>query len=176
MIIFIHLPCKPVVKQYLINNYGFNYSIPDGDLVKCIMDQLLQRNSTEQDTKITLQYYSEVAKIPISYKRFELYGNELSKTSIRAINRTIEHIIHQRLYDFLEYQVHVVGLQLNTAIELFQQVYCFPPEIYTHDAIKKHYQRIIRPRVHITLSKFASVNVPIKTYGTIRKKRQQSSQ
>lgn len=161
------LPCKPVVWQYLTNKYGTAPQLPDDDWIKLLAVSLLKRNLSKDDKDITLQYYTRQFEIPITLDEFQRYGDVLSKTSIRQINNRIEDLIHQQLYQFLEFYVHVAGYQLNAAIEMFQQMYAFPPEIYTHDAIKKYYQRKIQP--YLTLQKFVGVNVPFKLKKSYRR-------
>jgi hypothetical protein len=161
MSLFVTLPCKPVVKQYLINKYGEQCILPEGDFIKNMLLVCLQRNTRHQDSKITLQYYTETINLPINFEIFDRYGTELSKTSIRNINSTIEDIIHQRLYQHLEFYRHVAGYQLKDAIAMFQQLNNFPEDVYPAATITKYYQRSILP--YLNLQKFVGVNVLSKT-------------
>lgn len=163
------LPCKPVVKQYLLNNYGATLKMPDGDFVKLLIESLLQRASHWQDTKINLYRYTDEVKIPITYQVYEVYGDKLSPTAIRVINRLIEKKIHARLYDFMEFFVCIANFEQKDAIIMFQQTHGFPEGIYSYDTIKKYYQREIQPSLEKTLIKFACVNVPFKNPYRFRK-------
>lgn len=156
------LQCKPVVWQYLLNKYGADCILPEQDWIKLLIYSMLQR-ATDKDAKdITLQFYTKAHSIPISLEVYNRFGDQLTPSAIRQINNRIEDVIHQQLYQFLEFYVHVCQYTLNAAIEMFQQQYNFPPEIYTHDAIKKYYQRKVQPHVQVTAKKFVGVNVPIK--------------
>lgn len=154
------LKCKPVVWQYLINNYGEKLELKKNDWILMLMVSLLQRDSAHKDSEITLQYYTKEVKLSITLEQYDRFGDQLSKTAMRTLNNRIEDVIHQQLYQFLEFYVHVAKYQLNPAIEMFQQLYNFPPEVYTHAAIKKYYQRDIQP--HLVPQKFVGLNVPIK--------------
>lgn len=167
--LYVTLPCKPVVKQYLLNHYGQNIQLPDGDLVKLLIQSMLQRKSHDQDSKVTYFRYTEEVKIQITYKVYELYGDQLSPTSIRVINNLIEKKIHARLYDFMEFFICVANYQQKDAIIMFQLTHGFTEEIFPFDTIKKYYQRNIQPHLEKTAIKFASVNVPSKNPYRFRK-------
>ncbi len=160
MQLFVPIPCKPVVKQYLINRYGPQLQLPDDDWIKLLIESYLSKHIAEQDTKITLQHYTTTASIPIKWKTYELHGNELTKTAIRAINNRIEDVIHQQLFQHLEFYVHVAHYKLRHAVMMFQEIYALPEDIYPADTITKYYQRKIQP--YVSANKFASVNVQFK--------------
>lgn len=157
----ITLPCKPVVKQYLINKYGSQLHLPDDDWIKLLIESYLSKSIAEQDSRITLQHYTQSVSIPISYKTFELHGDALSKTAIRAINNRIEDVIHQQLFQHLEFYVHVAHYKLRHAIIMFQDIYALPEDVYPRDTITKYYQRRIQP--YVNSLKFASANVQFKS-------------
>ena len=157
---YINLPCKPVVKQYLVNRYGERSNMPEGEWVKLLLINLLQRSTGEDDKDITLQYYTAMAVIPITYDQFQRYGDTLSKTAIREINNRVEDVIRQQLFQFLEFFVHVANYQLKDAIYMFQEVYALPEDVYAAETIKKYYQRKIQPFVNAR--SFIAVNVPFK--------------
>lgn len=160
MQLYITLPCKPVVKQYLVNKYGQQINLPDDDWIKLLIESYLQKNFAEQDSKITLQYYTETVRIPITYKIYELHGDTLTKTSIRAINNRIEDVIHQALYQHMQFYVHIAGYRIQHAIMMFQDMYHLPEEVYARETITKYYQRKIQP--YLTPQIFSSVNVQFK--------------
>lgn len=157
----VELACKPKIKQYLLNRYGLNQlgqiNLPEGDWIKTLAHGFLIRATDDQATKITMNQYTEKVLLPITVYRFERYGSELSKTAMREINCRIEDQINTALYQFLEFYVHVVGYLLKDAVELFQQIYHFPEEVYSRDAILKHYQRNIKP--NLSLQKFVGVQL-----------------
>lgn len=178
MQLHVTLRCKPVVKQYLINKYGEQLQLPDDDWIKLLIIHLLIRNSAKDDTDCTLEkystqarfefnYFTAEAKLPIIFSDYEKYGDYLTKTATRAINNRIEDIIHQQLYQHLEFYVHVAKYRLKDAIAMFQQIYNFPEDIYTGDSIKKYYQRKIQP--FLIPQKFSSVNVSFKKKKSYRR-------
>lgn len=156
----VRLPCKPVVKKYLINRYGENCTVQKNDWVKQLLLSMLQRKISKYDSEITLQYYTESYDMPLNLDEYLRYGDELSKTAIREINNRIEDDIHNQLFRFLEFYVHVCGYRLKDSIEMFQTFYAFPEECYSSDAIKKYYQRRIQP--YVSKIRFVGLNVPLK--------------
>ena len=135
-------------------------AMPEGDALKTLIGNHLQRNSQHQDTKVTLQYYTTEVVVPINMEQYDRYGDHLTKTAIRAINNSIEDIIHMQLFQFLEFYVHVANYKLKDAIYLYQALYALPEEVYAFDTIKKYYQRSIQP--YLNPNKFIGVNVPFK--------------
>lgn len=145
----LELPCKPVVKQYLVNSYGINaqdmVNLPDHDWIRHLLLVLLERNHTRFDKSVNIQYYTEKVLLPISMDDLFRYGHGLSKTGVQIINNRIEDIISQRLHLHLEFFVHVAGYQLKDAIEMFQIKYNFPEEVFPRETITKRYQRNVKP-------------------------------
>lgn len=162
MILTVSLPCKPVVYKYLQNKYGTDaiLTLPDDDWIKLLTANMLHRDTAEKDAEITLQYYTKTVKIAINMAAYERFGDALSKTAIRAINGRIEDVIHQQLFQFLSFYVHVANYRLKDAILMFQDMYALQEEYYAHDTIKKYYQRKIRP--YVFLQKSIALNVPFK--------------
>lgn len=152
------IPCKPVVKQYLVNNYGPKVNLPSGSLEQKMILNLLHRQQRHFDSVITLQHYTATVEVKISYENFEDYGTELSKSDIRAFNTTIEKIIHKHLYFFLSFYIGVCGFKEKDAIFLYQQLFMFHEEVWSFESIKKHYQRNIQPYMHPV--KVIGANVP----------------
>ncbi|MBS1684749.1 MAG: hypothetical protein JSS76_08345 [Bacteroidetes bacterium] len=155
--LYIDLPCKPMVYQYLVNLYprmdaaGVDalIDLPAGDPQLLILYTLLQRNHSHDDAKYTLQYYSRKVRIPVQFEVYERMGIHLSKTAIVAINKRIEDLITERLDMILQFYTSL-GYQLKDAIQIFRTAYNFPEEAYSFDAIQKRWQRHTKksPTVH----------------------------
>lgn len=145
----IEIPCKPAVRQFLLNKYGAEMNIPNSDLVKKMLFNLLHRNTAKDEKDITLQYYTTSVTINLTLDQALRFGLNLSKTAIREMNTTIEEIIYERLHVHMEFFVYVSGYKEKAAIEMFQHLYNFPEEVLAFDTIKKHYQRHIQPNLYV---------------------------
>lgn len=162
MLFLVNLPCKPVVHQYIVNRYGTDspLELPAADWLKVLVENLLQRNTGKNDKEINLQYYTSDVTIGINFDAYQRYGDKLSNTAARSINNCIENLIHEDLRLFLPHAVHACNYTLKDAITLWQGVRAFPEEVYSSDAIKKYYQRSIKP--HKKVQKIFGINVPQK--------------
>ncbi len=153
------LPCKPLVKQYLVNRYNITdnglVQLPAHDWIKHLVKALVEKNFDRQNRYTNMDLFTCKVLIPIGDDDLFRRGGDLSPESVSVINNRIEDIIRQQLYQFLEFYVHAAGMRLNDAVCLFQQIYNFPEEVYRRATILKHYQRHIKP--HLVLQKFVGV-------------------
>lgn len=141
MAIYIELPCKPLVKQYIINRYGSPVSFPRNDWVYSLIQRYLQRPDTNNDTQVRLQYYTVTIDLPITFRDYADFGNYLTPTCIRHINQSIQDIIEEVLFNYLHFYHSICGIQIKDAVANFRQQYRFAEEHYSTDAIIKFYQR-----------------------------------
>jgi hypothetical protein len=145
--ILVVVPCKPVVKQYILNRYSDPVIFPKRDWLKLLFHSFLTRAKDNAADKFTLQFYTQSVKFPLSYRNYEHFGNELTNEAIVAINSRIEDEIHQRLFMFYEHFHFTVGYTIKDTARHFQHIYNFPEEIYSIDNILKQFQREIKPNV-----------------------------
>jgi hypothetical protein len=142
--IYIEVPAKPIVAQYIHNRYGNPVVFPSGDWLRALTLNLLISANRNYDSTIKLTSYTINVKLPFTISEIERYGNTLTTTSIFAINNRIEDEIHQRLYIIFEYYHATIGFTIKQTAQKFQEIYNFPETIYSTDNILKQYQRHIR--------------------------------
>lgn len=153
--IYIPVPTKPIVAQYIQNRYGTPVVFPVGDWLRALALNLLISASRNYDTTIRLSRLSNTVELPFSLSEVEKYGNTFTATSIYCINGRIEDEIHQRLFIFFEYFHAIVGLPIKETAIQFQKHYNFPEEIYSVDNIIKQFQRHIQP--HLANKNFSQI-------------------
>lgn len=141
MPIYIEVPCKPLVKRYIHNRYGCPVQFPQNDFLYTLLQNLMVRHETRNDAAINIQYYTCTVDLPITFRDYDNYGNELTLTAIRHINQTIQDIIEEHLYLFISFYHRIAGMQIKDAIATFRQIYNIEEEDYKTDAIIKFYQR-----------------------------------
>lgn len=141
MQLYVTLPCKPVVKQYIVNRYGNPVKFPQNDWLRSMLVKYLQRPDRHYENKTTLQYYTAQVDLPIMFREYTNFGNVLSRTSIMHINQTVQDIIEEALYNYLNLYHAQAGILLKTAIVMFRNQYGFPEESYSTEAIHKFWQR-----------------------------------
>lgn len=142
--IYIEVPCKPIVAQYIHNRYGSPVVFPSGDWLKLLFCSFLGAKLSTGKEKHTLGLYTQKVKIPIELWRFNNQDEHLSNEAIAAINNRIEDEIHQRLFIIFEHYHATIGYTIKQTAQKFQELYNFPEEIYSTDNILKQYQRNIR--------------------------------
>lgn len=141
MAIYIELPCKPVIKQYIANRYGTPVIFPQNDWLYNLLCRYLQRPDTNNDTQVNIQYYTTSVDLPIKMRDYSDFGNALTPTAIRHINQTIQDVIEEVLYNYMHFYHCVAGYQIKDCITAFRHAYHFDEEHYSTDAITKFFQR-----------------------------------
>lgn len=141
MPIYITLPCKPLVKQYLVNRYGAPVKFPQNDWFRSLMVRFIQRPDTEREAMASIQYYTDSIELPILIREYDRFGNCLTKTSIMHLNQSVQDIIEEALYNYLHLYHKQGQMLLKHAITNFREQYNFPEEAYSTDAIHKFWQR-----------------------------------
>lgn len=150
MPLYIIMPCKPLVKQYIQNRYGNPVQFPHNDWLRALLISKLQRPGRDHESKLSLQYHTQEIGLPILMREYERYGNELTRTSIMHINQHVQDIVEEVLYNYLHLFHRIAGQSLETAIAGFRTQYNFPEHSYSTDAIKKYWQRASKKRIKIT--------------------------
>jgi hypothetical protein len=146
MALYVILPCKSLVKQFIINRYGSPVVFPHNDWLRSMLIRYLERPDTEYEHKVGLIRYSQTINLPILMREYERFGNDLSKTSILHINQTVQDIIEEFLFIYIKFHHQQCGMLLHKTIEKFRIEYRFPEETFTTDAINKFWQRQVKKR------------------------------
>jgi hypothetical protein len=89
---FVQVPCKPYVKQFIEDNYGFPPDFSKDATVHRMFNRLLKEPSHHRDCDYPQppSSYSEIVEIMISERDFYHYGFELSKTDIINFGKFFE--------------------------------------------------------------------------------------
>lgn len=141
MPILIELPCKPLVKQYIINRYGNPVKFPRNDYLKAMLIKSLTHPNTKEDSHTTLQYHTQKIDLPVEFYLYAKKRNTLTRTDVMLLNQTVQDLIEETLYNYLHLYHHLGGMLLKNAILQFRQQYGFPEESYSTEAITKFWQR-----------------------------------
>lgn len=141
------LPCKPYVKQFLLNNFNspdetwseiVNLS-PDKDLQNDFLARLSKSGRYEHRYRNLYRYTDSVA-VEIRRDDFYRYGWSMSNTEVVAFGTKIERRIKQILFLYLDTHVSM-GLPLSTAIRNFQSCFGYTEETWSYDTIRREYNR-----------------------------------
>ena len=117
------------------------------DLVRSLLIRFLQRPDTEYEHKLDIQHYSTSIELPILFREYDRFGNTLTKTAIMNINQTIQDIVEEALYNYIQLH-HIIGGQLlKNVIPMFRAQYGFPEESYSTEAMNKFWQRENKRRI-----------------------------
>ena len=146
MPIFVTIPCKPLVKQYLHNQYGESIAFPDNDWFKSLFLKFLQHPTRQYENNAQIQYYTATVNLPIRFGDYVRYGNTLTKTSIMHLNQAVQDDVDELLYIYLTFFHIKQKMLLKDAIANFRTEYDFPEESYSTEAITKFFQRARKKR------------------------------
>lgn len=150
MPIYVELPCKPIVRQYIINRYGEPVCFPSNDWLKILMINYLERPLKFYDATVSPTHYKCKVMLPINLHIYERHGNVLSNTAMMILNERVQDDVDEMIYLFLNIHYREKGMLLSEAIQLFRNTYNFPEEAYSTDAITKFYYRSRKKREKIT--------------------------
>jgi hypothetical protein len=141
MPILIEFPCKPVVKQYIINRYGSPVKFPRNDYLKAMLVKMLSNPDTNYDSQTTLQYHTASIDLPVEFRLYAKKRSTLTRTDIMLLNQTVQDLIEETLYNYIHLFHHLGGKLLKETILGFREQYGFPEESYSTEAITKFWQR-----------------------------------
>ena len=141
MEVSINLRCKKYVAHFLRQKHGHNPLMDKETSDGIFFLNVLNRQRKERE--LAFSSYGEKVTIHISYRNFERYGGELTKTAMIDFNRYMELRLKQVFVAHMEALVDIAGFQQHAAIRLFQQKNGLTDEEWSFYALKKHYQRYL---------------------------------
>lgn len=142
------VPCKPYVKQYLIQNFNS----PDTkwpEIVNLSQDKQLLQDFRKRltnpcgrfDNKYSsLSRYSTTVPIEMSKDDFYRYGWALTNTEAVGFCTIVERRVKTMLCTYLD--VHrSFGIPVSVAIRNFQAKFGFSEDVWPYDSIRREYNR-----------------------------------
>lgn len=139
------LPCKPYVRQYLINNY-----IGDGedDVVDLRKNSYLHNDFVSRLTKdgrwekkySNLYRYKTMVAVRISRDEFYRYGFSLANSEVVSFGLILERNIKNKMFLYVDLAVGM-GMQISVAIRRFQKNHGFDEDSWPYETIRRIYNR-----------------------------------
>ncbi|GAB6122300.1 hypothetical protein [Dysgonomonas termitidis] len=147
----VRFPCKSYVSRFLELKFGEPDSsdLPpsvdlssDKGLYEEFRERLSKRSYRHEKKydKYLFKRYSDEINIRISQDDFYRYGWELSKTDIVRLNCILEGRAKILMYSFVGMH-RATGTSLSESIDLFQEKFMFPEDVWPKESIYKSCQR-----------------------------------
>lgn len=136
------IPCKPYVKQFLIQNYGYPVNLYTGQnpfihLFRSFLEKSCHRRDKALENKNNLT--AEVDFL-ISDGDFYRNGWEISLTHISILNTSFEQAAKLFMRNCICFDISLTGSKAKS-IRKFQDRYDYPDEVWPYQSIKKDLDR-----------------------------------
>lgn len=136
---FTDVKVKPYVKQYLVNNCGNPVDLTFLPRFNSLLKQNLMKPMFKGES-LPMRQDECYVRIQLSKDTFYRYGWELTKSSQQHFNARIEEELKSLARNYIAMRSGW-GFSVASSIRKFQDVFNFPEEVWSYDAIKKDLDR-----------------------------------
>lgn len=138
----ITIPCKPYVKRFLIQNFGFPVNLyTHQNPFIYLFRQFLAKPDYRKDKKMEINTnLTDSVEFIISSDDFYRHGWEISYTDISVLNGSFEKATKLFMRNCISFDVSLTG-SVAKSIRKFQTRYDYPEEVWNFQAIKKDLDR-----------------------------------
>lgn len=148
-----NLPCKPYVKQHLINCFGSPAYLRGDSGIGKYFFQLVADPTEHQDTKCTHEYQEQIT-IRITEDIFLRKGYVLSKTNVRSFNNFVEDLLKTQSRNIIDTILSVNdGMKITEAIDFVYEQFNMDETVWPLETIKKDYYRYKKRSEALTVNK-----------------------
>ena len=134
------LPCKPYVRQYIVNEMGAKPLIGSTHHIGSKLIDLLGQKRNYQATRFSATAYGTKLRLYLNEDVAKNKGIWLNETSIIRFNNYTEDHIKDRMRLVLDMYMDLT-MSLEASIELTREKLKMPETVMSYDLIKKDYYR-----------------------------------